>query len=87
MDVKVLAKSYQKDTGGGYEVGMIVGGIPFYLTLMIDYHLERGRLLVGNIMVLDSYDGEAHTSTNTKESLVLFPTALKYSILLFMNKI
>ena len=68
MDVKVLSKNYEKDAGGGYEAGMIVGGFPFYLTFMIDHHLERGRLLVGNIMVLDSYDGAVHTSTNTKES-------------------
>lgn len=63
--------NYEKDIGGGYEAGMIVGGFHYYLALMIDHHLERGRLLVGNIMVLDSYDGAVHTPTNTKESCIV----------------
>ena len=30
-------------------------------------NIEHGRLLVGNIMVIDSYDGAVHSSSNTKE--------------------
>ena len=64
----MLAKSYEKYEGGGYEAGMIVGGYPFFLTLLVDHHVERGRLLEGNIMVLDGFDGAVLTSTNTRES-------------------
>ena len=40
INVKVLAKIYLKDAGGEYEAGMVVEGFPFYLTLMIDHHIE-----------------------------------------------
>ena len=79
MDVKVLAKNYQKEVGGEYEAGMIVGGSPFYFTLMIDHHIEQGRLLVGNIMVIDSYESAVHTSTNTKESSIVYNSQLFHS--------
>ena len=48
MDVKVLAKKYQNGVGGGYEAGMTVRVFPFYLTLMIDHHVEKGRLLAAS---------------------------------------
>ena len=64
----MLAKNYEKYEGGSYEARMIIGGYPFFLTLMVDHHVERGRLLKGYIMVLDGYDGAVHTYTNTKET-------------------
>ena len=39
MDVKMLAKNYEKYEGGGYDTGMIVGGCPFFLTVMVDHHV------------------------------------------------
>ena len=37
-----------KEARGGCEAGMIVGGFPSYLILMIDHHQERGRLVEHN---------------------------------------
>ena len=86
MDVKMLAKNYEKYEGGGYEAGMIVGGYPFFLTLMVDHHVELDRLLEGNIMVLDGFDGAVHTSTNTRESgIVSYSSQVFHSS--FLNKI
>ena len=74
MNMKVLAENYEKEAGERYGVGMIVGGFSFYLTLMIYHHQERGRFLVGNIMVIVSYDGAVHSSTNTKNAVLFLTT-------------
>ena len=86
MDVRMLAKKYDKYEGAGYEAGMIGGGYSFFLTLMVDHHVERGRLLEGNIMVLDGFDGAVHTSTNTRESGIVSYSSQVFHFL-FMNKI
>ena len=52
---------------------MIVGNYSDYLTHMTNNHVESGRLLSGNVVVLDRYDGAVHVlSTNNEIGIVSF---------------
>ena len=53
-------------------------GYEHYLNLILDKFVLRGWTVRGNTLVIDSYDGAVHSSTNTKDSGIV-----SYSTLLF----
>ena len=66
---------------------MIVGDYSDYLTLMTDNHIESGKLLSGNAVVLYGYDGAVHVLTINNEirivsfsSLVFHKSFYEYGI-------
>ena len=70
IDIKVLTKRFQN---GQYKAGMIVGDYSDYLTHMTNNYIESERLLSGNVLVLDRYNGAVHIlSTNNEIGIVSF---------------
>ena len=76
QDIKKVAKILTKQKG--YLVAKIEQGYEYYLKLMIHKFVLRWWKVRGNMLIIDSYDGAVHSSTNTKDSGIV-----SYSTLLF----
>ena len=72
MVSKILGKEQ------GYLVCKIEKGYEHFLNIMIDKYLMIGWKVKGNMLVIDSFDGALHLSTNTRDSGIV-----SYSTLLF----
>ena len=76
-DVKMVAKILAKEQG--YLVCKIKKGYEHYLNIMIDKYLMIDWKVQGNMMVIDSFDGAVHSSTNTRDSgIVSYSTLLLF---------
>ena len=76
QDLKKVAQIVSKEKG--YMMAKIEQGFEQYLVRMIKTFLLRGWEVKGNMLVIDSYDGAVHSSTNTRDSGIV-----SYSTLLF----
>ena len=76
QDLKKVAQIVSKEKG--YMMAKIEQGFENYLQRMIETFLLRGWEVKGNMLVIDSYDGAVHSSTNTRDSGIV-----SYSTLLF----
>ena len=63
---------------------MIVGDYSDCLTLMIDKHIESGRSLSGNVVVLDGYDCGVHVSTTNNEIEIISFSSLVKKVFLYI---
>ena len=75
QNVKKVAKILTKQKG--YLMAKIEQGYEHYLKLMLNKFVLRRWKVRGNMLVIDSYNGAVHSSTNTKDSGIV-----SYSILL-----
>ena len=67
--LKMLSKKL--NMGKGYLAAKIEKGYVHYIWMMIEKHIKRERKAKGNIMVVNSFDGDLHSSTNTKDSGII----------------
>ena len=75
-DIKKVAKIFSNEKG--YLVAVTEQGYEHYLNLMIHKFVLRGWKVEDNMLVIDSYDGAVHSSTNTQDSGIV-----SYNTLLF----
>lgn len=66
-DVKMIAKKMNKEKCL-FLAAKIEKEYAHILSMMIDKNIKKGREVRENIMVLDSFDGTVHSSTNTDNS-------------------
>ena len=81
-DVKMVSKILAKEQG--YLVYKIEKGYEHYLNIMIDKYLMIGWKVQGNMLVIDSFDGAVHSSTNTRNSGIASYSKLLFHLDYFM---
>ena len=69
----------------GYLVAKIEKGYEYYLNIMVNKYLLIGWKVQGIMLVIDSCDGAAHSSTNTQDSGIVSYSTLLFHLDYFMH--
>ena len=84
LDIKALTKRLHR---GEYKAGIIDGEYSGYVTCMINDHIKAGRLLSGNVIILDGYDGAVHVSSTNNEIGIVSYSSLLFHESFFVHSI